>query len=87
MKIDQEKIDDYKNLGLNLTYSDYYKSTKLSDMTDEFIQSKIEMIINLGVNDNTPFRQAWLYIFTDVKMKRRINKLNKLKNIINEKIL
>jgi len=80
----QDKIDEYKVFGLNLKYSDYQVITKLGDMTDDYIQSKIDKIISMGVNENTPYRQAWLDIFSDVKMKRRIEKLNKLKNNINE---
>ena len=80
----QDKIDEYIKKGLNLKYSDYKVTTKLTDMTDEYIKSKIDMIISMGVNENTPIRQAWLEIFTDVKIKRRTIKINKLKERIHE---
>lgn len=75
-------INEYKEIGFEMEFSDFNNVIKLGDMTDDYIQEKIERLTKLGLTDSTPYRLAWFNVFNDVMMKRRIIKLNILKENI-----
>lgn len=87
-KIYDNTIEEYKKFGLELTFSDSVSRYKLSELSDEYIKNKIDFINRISVRDkeHTGLRLAWLHIFTDVLIKRRIEKIKKLKDNVGKKI-
>jgi len=53
---------------------------KIKDMEDSHIRNCINMMKRKFLNDT---RKAWIEIFTDVQLKRRKLKLDKIKNKLN----
>lgn len=58
------------------------KEILIKDMEDSHIRNCINMMKRNPLNDS---RRAWIEIFTDVQIKRRKLKLDKIKNKLNSK--
>ena len=72
----EEKIIEYNQLGLMLCWTKIDgEEIPLKHMEDSHIKNCIKMLSNLRTNYS---RKAWIYIFNDVLLKRRHEKLNKL---------
>ena len=75
-----ELIDEYKEKGDNLLWSMKDGNLiKINNMTTKYITNCINMMKNKEQNDRI---KAWIFIFEDVIIKRRINIINKIKNKI-----
>lgn len=74
-------IEEYKNSGelFNIT-GDSSDPIYLKDLSDNEISKIYD---DLKSNNKLHWKEEWLFIFGDIILKRRINKINKLKTIIN----
>ena len=74
----------YLELGMELEWTMRdFTEIKIKDMEDSHIANCIRMLNKNLVNDIKTSRHYWIQVFEDVQLKRRIYKINKLKNNIN----
>lgn len=75
-------ISEYKEFGMDMVWGmKDGKEIKIKNMETSHVKNCINMLNRKRENET---RIAWIDIFTDVLMKRRENKLNKILNNINE---
>ena len=74
-------IQDYKDNGFDMIWTMRDNTEILiKDMEDSHIRNCINMLKRNGTND---VKKAWIDIFTDVQIKRRKLKLERIKNKLN----
>ena len=76
-------IKRYEKQGFSMVYeTETGIEIKIEDMNDNIIKN---CMTTMRTNALTEVGRAWFDIFTDVLMKRRLLKLEKIKTVINEK--
>ena len=80
-------LEDYKEAGNSLYWTmEDGVYIRIKNMDDEYLNHALKTL-NIKRKHISGTRSAWIYIFEDVLMKRRINKINKIKkNILNNGI-
>jgi len=68
----------YKILGgdITLALEKDFKIIKYSSLSDEYLKEKLNYYTNSKMNEIKRFR---IYVFNDILIKRRMSKLNKIK--------
>lgn len=70
-------INDYTHYGMDMCWTmKNGDDIELQNMEDSHIKNCINMLSKKVENGS---RKAWIDIFRDVQLKRRINKINKIK--------
>lgn len=79
----QIEIEEYGESGMDMLYIlEDFIEIKLKDMTDYQVKKEFDFTkecISRGYNDT-----GWLFILEDVLLKRRFEKINKIKKNIND---
>ena len=87
-KESQRILEVYKNLRENMSLTDdSFEDILLSDVSIEFLNKHIDDL-TIYINDITvnkkwkPWSEAWLYIYSSELLRRRTEKINKIKEKI-----
>lgn len=75
-------LDRYNKFGntMETVREDNFESTTLDELSDEYIK---ERLIFLDSVSKSIYPSTWCFIYNDVLLKRRIKKIETIKNHIN----